>query len=249
MTWFNRWQEVVVSRGLSSDVVSLVVGIIVGLLTAANALTVAAAGLTAMPRDIPSDPKQYLSKWDPFVLKPLIGTRQTLSRNNGRQIARNAAGQCFLLIEKDGKSLWLGLAAGAHAVGGDVQLVELVGPSPEAVFPAKGRVAAGSMVVDRDDRLHIVWTDNGTLFYAHRSLNETTLERLRQRSEWHNSRQLAEAPCDLGDIMLDAAGKPAVCYCRDDSVYYLPLGKGKPEVAGGAAAGMPPLVMPKTDRI
>jgi hypothetical protein len=55
--------------------------------------------LTAMPRDIPADPSQYLSKWDPFVLKPLIGATETFSRNNGRQVARDSAGRCFLLIE------------------------------------------------------------------------------------------------------------------------------------------------------
>jgi hypothetical protein len=203
---------------------------------------------TAMPHDIPGDSCGYISKWDRFVLKPLIGTQHTLSRNNGRQIARDSEGRCFLLIEKDHQALWLGLASGPGAVGQDVAMIELAGSSPEAIFPVRGPLTAGSMVLDREGRLHIVWCDNGTLLYTTRSVKKTSLDQLRQRADWSNLKSLAGPPCDLGDLFLDASGKPAVCYCCHDTVFYLPLGGGKPEVAGGAGAGMPPLVMPEVTR-
>jgi hypothetical protein len=140
--------------------------------------------------------------------------------------------------------LWLGLASAPRAIGGDVQWVELVGPSPEAVFSAGGPILAGSMVVDREDRLHVVWSQRGRLLYTSRSVKHTSLNQLRQRAGWGTTKVLAESRCDLGDLMLDASGKVAVCYCHDDSVYYLLLGRGNAEIAGGVGAGMPPLAMP-----
>jgi hypothetical protein len=205
----------------------------------AGPLAAAGGALTTMPRDVPRDPSQYLSKWDPFVIGPLIGVQRSLSRNNGRQIARDSTGRCFLLIEKDERSLYLGVASGSRAVGGDVRLIELVGPSRDAVFTARAPVLAGSMVLDRDDRLHVVWSDGGTLLYASRSVKGCSLDELRQATNWGRAESLAGPRCDLGDILLDASGKPAVCYCRDDSVYYQLLGGGQPELAAGV--GMPPL--------
>ncbi len=200
--------------------------------------------LTIMPREIPNDPSEYLSKWDRFTLQPLIGTQHTLSRNNGRQIVRSSEGRCFLLIEKDDQALWLGLASKPDTVGGDVQMIELAGSSPEAIFPVQRRITGGSMVLDKEERLHIVWCDNGSLLHTSRTVRKISFGRLHQKVEWDKPKILVGPSCELGDIFLDASGKPAVCYSCHDTIYYLPLCGGKPEPVGGAGAGMSPLVMP-----
>ena len=203
-----------------------------------------AGPLTTMPEKPPTDPKEYIDKWDPFVLKPLIGTKESLSRNNGRQIARDSQGAWYVLVEKDQQALYLGIARGERVVGGDMEMMELVGTSPKAVFKAQGnviggaealRAPGGSMVVDREDTLHVIWCDKEALYYASRKAGA---------SAWGAAKRLADAPCHPGDIMLDADGRAAVCYSREDTVYYLSLPEGRPEAAGGVGAGMPPLVMP-----
>ncbi|MBM4084492.1 MAG: hypothetical protein FJ272_06860, partial [Planctomycetes bacterium] len=208
--------------------------------------------LTTMPA-YPTDPKDYLDKWDRFVPKAFdarspISDRNrvsmAVSRNNGRQIARDSAGGWFLLIEKGEQALWLGLARGERVVGGDFEMVELVGPSADAPFKAEGSVTSGSMVIDREDRLHVVWCGKGALLYASRVVKGATAAQLREKAGWGEAKRLAEPPCHPGDILLDASGKAAVCYSREDTVYYLPLATGKAEAAAGAGAGMAPLVMP-----
>jgi hypothetical protein len=223
--------------------------LIIGFVGSQSVSWAAEVGLTTMPSDVPNDSRQYLSKWDPLVLQPLVGTKETLSRNNGRQVARDAAGRCFLLVERDRQSLWLGLAAGPRTVGGDVEWVELVGPSPEAIFNATKPPVGGSMVIDRNDRLHVVWCQSGRILCTSRSVKDASPKQLRQKQGWQEIKTIAGPSCDLGDILLDASGQPAVCYCRDDVVYYQPLDGAKAEVAGGAGSGMPPLVTPEvTDK-
>lgn len=208
-----------------------------------------APGLTSMPQAIPSDPAQYLSKWDPLVLAPLVGVRETLSRNNGRQIARDSAGRVFVLLEKDQSGLYLGVASAGRTVGANFRLIELAGNSAAALFAAKGPLCGASMVMDRDDGLHIVWCQGGAVVYARRSVSGVTAQRLGEKAGWGQLQPLAAGPCQLGDILLDAAGRVAVCYTCEDTVYYLPLGSLKPERAAGVGAGMPPLAMPASPKV
>jgi len=199
--------------------------------------------LTTMP-PYPTDPEDYICKWDPLVLESLVGTKETLSRNNGRQIARDSTGTWFILVERNQQALYLGRAMKKSAQGGDFELVELVGPTPQAVFKAEGIVLGGSMLVDRGDRLYVIWCDAGALYYASRSVKDLTPAQLSEKTGWTERRCLAEPPSCVGDILLDAAGHVAVCYACQDTVYYHPLATGKPEPAGGVGAGMEPLVMP-----
>lgn len=202
-----------------------------------------APGLVSMPQSIPSDPVGYLSKWDPYVLGPLVKTRETLSRNNGRQIARDSAGRFFVLAEKDLDAIYLGIGPKAPAVGNDFSFIELTGTSV-AVFPAKGSLSGASMVIDSDDQLHVVWCQQGEILYAHRSVGNVPSSGLGQKAAWTAPERLAGAQSQVGDIMLDAAGRAAVCYTSSDTVYYLTLSGLKPENVGGAGAGMAPLIMP-----
>lgn len=205
--------------------------------------SVAARMMTQMP-PYPTDPKDYLSKWDPFVLKPLIGVKDTLSRNNGRQITQDSAGGWFVLVEKDQQAIFLGVSRGEHVAGGDFEMTELAGPSAEAVFRSEGAVYGGSMVLDGDDRLHVTWCEQGALMHASRAVRGLTAAHLRSRQAWGRPQRFAEPPCHPGDVMLDAKGRVVVCYSRQDTVYYQILPDGKAEVAGGVKAGMAPLVVP-----
>ncbi|NUQ66014.1 MAG: hypothetical protein HUU20_26435 [Pirellulales bacterium] len=199
--------------------------------------------LTSMP-PYPTDSKDYLGKWDPFSIASLTGAKETLSRNNGRQIARDSAGTWFVLIERDQQAVYLGRAVKEPAKGCDFDIVELVGPSPQAVFQSEGNVQGASMVIDREDNLHVVWCASGAMVHVGRNVKNIAPPQLREKSAWTEAKRLAEPPCRPGDILLDAAGQAAVCYAREDTIYYVPLAVGKPEPAAGLGAGMEPLVMP-----
>ena len=94
----------------------------------------AAESYTMMP-PYSTDPKDYINKWDPFVLRSLPGPpepflsvlnryNQTYKRElvdnprepfplaNGRQIARDTRGNWFVLVEKDSR-LFLGCTGDA----------------------------------------------------------------------------------------------------------------------------------------
>lgn len=205
----------------------------------------AAAGpLTAMP-DYPESPDEYRNKWDPFVISALTGVKETMWTTNGRQVARSSTGAWFVLAGRDHKSLHLSFARGERVIGGAFDTVELVGPSASAVFKAQGPLTGGSMVVDRSDTLHVVWCDSGALLHAKRDIRAVDAAALADRAQWSGPTRLAEPTCEPGDIMLDADGKPAVCYSRDDTVFFLKLGASA-ETAAGAGAGMPPLVNPRS---
>ncbi len=213
-------------------------------------LLFAAAGLAAEPLTsmppYPTDPSQYRSKWDPFHVKALAGTKETLSVNNGRQIARDSSGAWFVLAEKDRQAIFLGWARAPRVAGSDLEMLPLVGADPEAVFPAEGELSGAGMVIDAQDRLHVTWCAGGALFYASRPVRGATAAGLRDRAAWSAPRRLAEPPCHPGDLMLDARGRVALCFSREDTVFYLPAPDGRIETAGGVGAGMPPLVMPRT---
>jgi len=216
---------------------------------------------TMMP-SYPMDPKDYKGKWDPFALRALPGAeetylsvtnrynqsytreildvpRESLPLVNGRQIARDAFGNWFVIVEKDW-SLLLATGRGPRVAGGDLALMELVGRGPDAVLAGPGKVMGASMVIDGDNRLHVVWYSENGLWYVMSTL-DGALEPLREKRSWTEPRQLVKERCHPGDIMLDADGKAVVCYSRDDTVYYMPIAEGKAESAGGRGAGMPVL--------
>ncbi len=215
---------------------------------------------TSMP-PYPTNPKDYLSKWDPFMLQlrprsrdPLLVTPKSakVSMNfdilpaNGRQIARDSVGTWFVLVEKDRQSLFLATGHGPRVAGGDLSLLELVGSEPAAVFPSQGSVTGASMVVDGRDRLHVVWCGDNGLWYVTANIKDATPEKLRDKRAWSEPRQVeprqvVKVPCHPGDIMLDARGNVVICYSHDDTVYYMSLADGKVEAAAGLGAGMLPL--------
>ena len=88
-------------------------------------------GLTTMPHDIPGDPNQYLNKWDPLALKPLIGTRHSLSRNNSRQIARDimldASGKVVICYSQQDSVYYLPVGGKAETAAANANMPPLTG--------------------------------------------------------------------------------------------------------------------------
>ena len=236
------------------------------LAVAACCLSVALAAeypyYTMMP-PLPTDPKDYIGKWDPFVLRSLPGARdsflsvtnrynQAYTREmtdsprdsfplvNGRQIARDTFSNWFVIVEKD-SSLFLASGRGPQIAGGDLVLMELVGRGPNAVLTCPGEVMGASMVIGANNRLHVVWYSESGLWHVMSTLADGALEPLREKRSWTEPRQLVKERCCPGDIMLDADGNAVVCYSRHDTVYYLPIAGGTAELAAGRGAGMPPL--------
>lgn len=145
--------------------------------------------LTAMPA-YPTDPKDYISKWDPSIVPPLTGAKETLSQNNGRQIARDSTGAWFVLLERDQQSIYLGRAVERLAKGGDFEILELVGSS-QAVFQGQGSVLGAGMVIDRRDNLHVIWCSGGAVYAASRDVKGVTFPQLREKSAWTGPKRLA----------------------------------------------------------
>ena len=218
---------------------------------------------TVMPA-LPTSPQEYIGKWDPFALRPPPGAEQTylsidnrynqpytreilgapresLTLVNGRQIARDAYGNWFVIVDQ-GASLFLASGRGPRIAGGDLAVMELVGPGQNAVVASPGEVMGASMVVDGSNRLHIVWCSANGLWYVMSTVADGALAPLREKAAWEQPRKLVAERCQPGDIMLDADGEVVVCYSLNDTVYYLPVAGGKkPQVAAGRGAGMPEL--------
>ena len=217
---------------------------------------------TTMP-PLPTGPEDYIGKWDPFALRSLPGAkesvlsvtnrynqsytremldspRESLPLVNGRQIARDTFGNWFVIVEKD-SSLFLASGRGPRVVGGDLTLMELVGRGPDAVLAGSGQVIGASMVIDGENRLHVIWCSRNGLWYVTSNIADGALEPLRKKRPWTKPRQLVKEHCHPGDIMLDGDGKVVACYSRSDSVYYLPIAGGRAELAAGRGAGMPVL--------
>jgi hypothetical protein len=237
------------------------------MLTAAVALVSVAGGEfgeypshTDMP-PVPTSPADYEGMWDPFVLR-VPGTVDPLEVKsestdgvrllsgfdrlpwNGRQIARDAAGNWFVAIEQDGRKILLATGSGKSASpyrprGGDLEVMELVGSEGEAVFPAQGEVSRASMVIDDDNHLHVIWHSEDGLWHVEAALGEGAPTHLREEEAWTAPRRLVEGPCRPGDIMVSAGGNVVVSYSSDDTVYYQSVSGGEPEAAGGLGAGMP----------
>ena len=222
-------------------------------------IAAAAQSYTMMP-PYPTDPKDYVNKWDPFVLPALPGAREAFlsvtnrynqsylreMKNpplrdsfplvNGRQIARDSFGNWFVIVEKD-SSLLLASGRGPRIAGGDLALMELVGSKQGALLASQGEVIGASMVIDGSNRLHVVWYSPSGLWYVMSNIAGGAIEQLRAKQSWMEPRQLVKARCHPGDIMLDADGKVVVCYSRSDRVYYMPVAGGKAELAAGLGAG------------
>ena len=156
---------------------------------------------------LPTDPKEYVDKWDPFnKIPPLTGTQIAFPLTNGRQIARDAAGDWLVLLQRDRHSIFLASGAGKQLIGGDLGVFPLVGAEGEALFAIKGEATGASMVVDANDKLHVIWNDESGLWYATASLAGNGLGRLREIQAWAPPRRLVGSRCHYGDIMLDASG-------------------------------------------
>ncbi len=212
---------------------------------------------TDMP-DVPTDPADYENMWDPFVLRlpsgePLQVRSETDSDLrvmagfdalpwNGRQIARDASGAWFVLVEQDGQGIVLA-TTGANAAnpyrprGGDLAAMELVGAEGEAVFPVQGEARRASMAIDAANRLHVIWHAADGLWHARAELGDDPAARVRDRQAWTAPRRLVDGPCRAGDIMAGPGGDAVISYARDDAVYYQPV-SGEPELVYTPGPGM-----------
>ena len=220
---------------------------------------------TSMP-PLPTDPAGYENMWDPFVLRapdtgdPLEvrsestdGVRLLSGFDrlpwNGRQIARDASGNWFVVIEQDGRKILLATGSGQSANpyrprGGDLATMELVGSEGKAVFPGQREASRASMTIDGDNHLHVVWHNDGGLWHVKAELRDGAPVHLREKGAWTEPRRLAEGPCRHGDIMRNADGDAVVSYSVADTVYYRPVSGGEPEAAGGLGADMPEMKRP-----
>ncbi|NUQ65801.1 MAG: hypothetical protein HUU20_25325 [Pirellulales bacterium] len=220
---------------------------------------------TMMP-PYPTDPKDYVDKWDAYALRSPPGEgdgflsvanrynqsyarqradspREPLPLVNGRQIARDALGNWFVIIEKE-SSLFLASGRGPRIAGGDLAIIELLGKEPRAVLASPGKVIGAGMVVDGNSRLHVVWCSEDGLWHVALKAADGVPESLAKKDSWTAPRQLVKGRCQPGDIMRDATGNVVVCYSSNDTVYYLPVADGKAELVAGRGAAMP--VLPGT---
>lgn len=201
--------------------------------------------------------------WDPFVLRAtppsgaplevvaesasdvrLMGGFDTLPWN-GRQIARDAAGNWFVLTERGG-SVFLATGPGQaenpyRPRGGDLPAFELVGGGKGALFHAEGGASRASMAVSADEHLHLIFHRPDGLWHLKARLDADSPARLQDKAAWTVPARLVEGACRAGDIMRDAAGAVAVCYAQNDTVYYRPLSAEQPEVVAGRNTGLPAL--------
>ena len=69
-------------------------------------------------------------------------------------------------------------------MGGDFAMMELVGASVCGTFGSQGVVTGASMVMDRNDTLHVVWCDQEALMVASRPVGTATVAQLRDPKGW-----------------------------------------------------------------
>jgi len=117
--------------------------------------------------------------------------------------------------------------------------MKLVAGEGDAVLSGRGKPSRASMLIDRDNRLHVVWHGRDGLWHVRAALGSDGPGRLSQKAAWTEPRRLVDKPCRAGDIVLDANGDVAVSYSMDDTVYFQPVSGGKAEIVGGRGSGMP----------
>lgn len=210
----------------------------------------------------PTDASDYQSMWDPFALRtapsgvPLEVVAESGSSErlmaaydtgpwNGRQIARDAAGNWFVLAEQGGSVF---LAAGPGKTenpyrprGGDLPAFELVGKGENAVLRAEGGGSLASMVVGGDDHLHVVFHRSDGLWHTKARVEGGAVARLVSAEAWTRPARLVEGACRAGDLLREASGGVAICYAKDDTVYYRALSAERPETVAGRSTGLPAL--------
>ncbi len=209
---------------------------------------------------VPTDPRDRESMWDTFALRtPGTGTALEIKSEsassvrlqagfdafpwNGRQVARDAWGNWFVLAEQNRRTIYLATGRPDPATpyrprGGDLAVMELVGSEGGSVFASRGEVGRASMLVDRDAYLHVIWHTRDGLWHAKARLQADSPACLNKREAWTEPRLLAKGRCRPGDIVLDANGQVAVSYSMDDTVYFQPVSGGKAEVVAGRGTGM-----------
>lgn len=215
---------------------------------------------------VPTNPADYESMWDPFVLRAPANEQALTVRSepidnvrvlsgfdsvpwNGRQIARDAAGNWFVLIEQEDASIFL--LTGSHAPGnpwrprgGDLAALQLVGADAEAVFSGQVEARRASMTIDGDDRLHVIWHGADGLWHTVAQPGDDTPPHRPNEAAWSPPRLLVEGPCRPGDIMVNARGEAVVSYSREDTVFYQSVSGGEAEVVAAPGAGMPEMERP-----
>lgn len=218
---------------------------------------------TTMP-EVPTDPAAYESMWDPFVLRAATGEPLQVQPEsasdlrvmagfdrlpwNGRQIARDASGNWYVLVEQDEGRVWLATGSGSPADpyrprGGDLAAMALAGAEGEAVLTAGGPARRASMAIDAANRLHVIWHGDDGLWHTAAALGGGP-EQLGRREAWAAPRRLVERPCHHGDIMRGPDGGAVVSYAIDDTVYYRSVSGEDAEVACAPGAGMPAMDRP-----
>lgn len=207
---------------------------------------------------VPESAAQYQTMWDPFVLRgpddrPLALQCESASLLrvtggfdrlpwNGRQIARDAAGNWFTLLVENDRRILLSGAAGSSTNayrprGGDFVSFELVGPGNGAVHPAKGAVSRAGMAFDGGGRLHVIWHQPDGLWHTSAAGGDG-FDKMKTRDAWSAPRRLVEGACRAGDLMRLASGRIALSYSQDDTVYFLEPGPdAKPRAVSSPAAG------------
>lgn len=188
-----------------------------------------AAG-TGEPLEVPAESEGDLRLFAGFDALPW----------NGRQITRDSAGNWFVLIEKAQRSIHLasGPAFPANPYrprGGDLPVIDLIGPSEVALFKTSGEVSRASMVIDGAGRLHVVFHQPDGLWHTQANLEAN----VRDKAAWTEPMRVVEGPCRAGDLMRDAKGQVVLSYAQDDTVYFRPLANDQEaEIVAGRATGM-----------
>ncbi len=166
---------------------------------------------------------------------------------NGRQITRDADGNWLVLIESvDTGSLFLATGPSwpknpYRPRGGDLVAFELVGAGEQALFRMPGGGTRASMVIDAKQNLHVVFQRPDGLWHLQAKLGKYGPNWLQQKKDWTEPVRLVEGSCKLGDLMNHATEGMALCYAKDDAIYYRSISAKQPVMVASRANGLPRL--------
>ncbi len=208
---------------------------------------------------VPATPADFQNMWDPFALRQpgsgevleLVPQTANVSMNvdimsaNARQIARDSNGNWWVLVNREHTDLFLATAPDTkdnpyRPRGGDFASLRLAGVESAGILSAQGEIQGGSLVIDRQDHLHVVWHDDKGVWHAMTDVSRGPAG-LSRRDAWQ-VQLLTDAPAEPGDIMVDAEGIVRVAYSCDDNIYYQAVTDRSIELAAGVDAGMPELL-------
>lgn len=233
-------------------------------------LAVQAADIRDYPRHVdmpprPTTPADYQNMWDLFALRvgaensralavPAESTSQLRLMGrfdvlpwNGRQIARDSQGNWLVLISNHQTgAIYLAQGFGEspdpyRPRGADLMVRELIGSSQQAIIRTPGGGQRASMVVDKENRLHIVYQRADGLWHLEAKLGPIAKDRLATRADWAGPRHLVTDPCQIGDLLCAKSGQVYVSYTREDAVYVRSLSQDVPEVVASRVHGLPNL--------